>query len=310
MKALIVASGQSSVNPTASNLCNDRDLFRVNTFFLEPTLLFGKKIKFLSFIGEPYNLYLIDYLRSKNIYKIEQANYREMSQKYFFTPLLKTDFTPWKKIATRLSLKNSVPGFDDINMLHKTQKHAKITSGVYLINCAIQMGYQDIAIIGIDFYSEKSLKKYPIIIPNCLKKIKLFEGQFKSERLRKKKGNSYDDELHSYEIDSQYIINLANKYTDVHITAYVDEQNPFKNWTNIAKQCTNVQVIKMPHYQMDSSPSHCINDIENALYEYKKQYFWQDIWMRIRSLINYRKSIVKKIYYTLLDKLHTIYERI
>lgn len=306
MKALVVASGQSSVNPSAKELSTNRDLFRVNTFYLEPTLLFGKKIKFLSFIGEPYSLYLIDYLRSKKVYEIEQANYREMSKKYFFIPSLKTSFTPWSKIITQLSLKHSVPGFDDMNMIHKTQKHAKITSGVYLINCAIQMGYKDIAIVGIDFYSEKSLKKYPIIIPSCLKKIKIFEGQFRSNRLRKLRGNSYDNEMHSYEIDSQYIVNLANRYSDISITAYVDEQNPFDNWTNIVKQCKNVQVIKMPPVESKPLSSHCINEIEQALYEYKKYYFWKDFWMRIRHLLNYRKSILKKIYFTLLDKIYLL----
>lgn len=304
MKALIVGNGQSSINPEAQNLSKHRDIFRVNNFFLEPSPLFGKKIKFLSFIGMPYNLYLIDQLRIKKVYDIELAHYREMPKKYFFIPKLINTVIPWKKVVDALSLKNSVSGFDDMNMIDKKQKHAKITSGVYLINCAIQMGYKDISVIGIDFYSEKSLNKYPITIPKCLKDIAIFEGQFVSHRINKKKQNSYDTDLHSYQIDSTYIKNLANTYPDVKLTVYVDDENPYKNWQNISQISSNITVIKLPNASKTSpSISHCLQDIEIALYEYKDMYYWQDKWMRVRHILTYRKSVVKKLYLRILDTL-------
>ncbi len=302
-KVLIVGNGKSSVNSNITEIVKDKDIFRVNRFYLEPKKIFGDKIKFLSCIGEPYSLFILNYLMNKNVYKIEKIGYKEMNSKHFFSPLISNKFIPWKKIELQYSLDDKVNGFNGLNRLNTKRKHDKITSGVYLINCAIQMGYDDISIVGIDFYSEKSLKKYPIITPEKLKKISLFEGQYRSKRRRKLKKSSYDDDLHSYETDSYYVQQIANQYKNIKFNIYVDEENPFNNWNKIASECDNIIVNLLAESSESGTElnSHCFNEINEAIDDYKSKYFFKDKYMRIINILNNKKTIIKKLFYYITD---------
>lgn len=301
-KALIVGNGKSSVNPRASFLGEGRDIFRINNFFLEPLLLFGKKVKFLVFSGEPFLIFLIDFLIRKKIYEIDIICYKKL-HKRFFIPKVKRSMITWNDHVKKYKCQNSVPGFDGANQIDNKEKCGKITSAPYLINCAIQMGYKNISIIGVDFYSEKSGKKYPVIMPNCLKKIRNFEAPFSSVKINKKKGNSYD-QGHSIGVDLCYIESLVNRYKDVEFDIYVDEGGPYENWNKIVvSNPTNITIHMMEAYGVDNLLTHCLSDIEQAINEYKKKYFWGDKLMKARHLFANRKPVIKKSAFLLKEKL-------
>jgi len=303
-KVLIVGNGQSSVNPNASKLSKDRDIFRVNKFFLEPYKNFGKNIKLLKFVGEPFCLFLIDHIIKKGIYNIEIAAHGSMKHKKFFSIKSAKKYTTWEYIEKKYKLRDKVKQFDGVNRLNSTKKHDKITSGVYLINCAIQMGYNDITIVGIDFYSEKSLSKYPIIIPKCIKNAILPEGQYISKKIKNKNKSSYDTDLHSYNTDALYIQNILEQYPNVTIQVYVDEENPYENWNKILKNFKNIKINKLPKETLDDRPliSHCIDDLNEIYLNYKKKYFWKIIRMKMLHYWQYKKDFIKKIIFSIMGK--------
>ncbi len=291
-KLLIVGNGGSSINGHAKGLSKDKDVFRVNKFFLEPSLLFGRNIKFAVFPGEPFFIFFIDYLIRNNIYKIDVVCYKKLHRR-FFLPKVKSLMITWESFIENYKCKNSVPGFFDANQIDSVEQYGKITTGPYLINCAIQMGYKHISIIGIDFYSEKSGKKYPISIPRIWRKISIFEAPFSSERINKIKGSSYD-QGHCVGVDITYIKALVNKYKDVAFNVYVDEDNPYVTWKNIVESGdNNVTVHKMKDCHADSRPAHCLSDIEKAIIEYQHDYFWKDKVMNAGNLFTERKAVIR-----------------
>lgn len=301
-KALIVGNGKSSVNPEAKGLNFDKDVFRLNKFFLEPSLLFGRKIKFVTFPGEPYSIHLMDYLVENKIYEIETLCYRKMVQKRFFIPTVNSKLFIWNDFELKYNTENAVPGFFGVNKIDKVKKVDKVTTGPYLINMAIQMGYTEISIIGIDFYSEKSKNKYPIKIPETLKDISIFDPQFRSLKRNKKRNNSYDDNIHCIETDLEYLSSLFNKYKNIKFFIYVDEDNPYSNWKKIIKGLNNVELIMMKDNDIKKQfDSHCLKYINEALLDYKNKYFFKDKVMKIKHNWSNRKSILKKFYNYILD---------
>lgn len=303
-KALIVGNGKSSVNPNAEGLNEGKDVFRLNKFFLEPKPIFGNNLKFVTFPGEPYTIYLINYLIKKNVYNIDMVVYRKMMQKRFFIPKVESEMHIWDELEKKYSTENTINGFKGVNKINKIKKVDKVTTGPYLINMAIQMGYDEISIIGIDFYSESSKKKYPIIIPNSLKKISIFDAQYRSIKRNKKKNNSYDDNIHSLETDKEYLKELFNTYRSIKFNVYVDEENPYFNWQKLIENLENVKLIKLDEYSIcKASHSHCLDDIDKALIEYKKKYYLKDEIMNIKHNWSNRKSIMKKFFMYLSDKI-------
>lgn len=302
-KVLIVGNGKSSCNPNAEGLNKGKDVFRINKFFLEPKKTFGNDIKLVTISGEPYTIYILEYLIKKGIYKVQIPLYREMTQKRFFIPSLTTNIDKWSKFESKYSLENKIPGFNAQNKIDKVKKVDKITTGPYLVNLAIQMGYEDISIIGIDFYSEKSNKKYPILIPKCLKDISIFDPQFRSVKRNKEKKNSYDDLVHSIESDMLYLNNLIELYPNVNFNIYVDESNPYHNWQKIATNFKNINLVKLDDNIIEApQKSNCLNEIECAINNYKKKYLYKHNIMNFRNNWSNRKSAVKKFYSYITDK--------
>jgi|GEM_PF-1373764 len=291
-EVLIVGNGGSSVNTRAKNLSKGKDIFRVNKFFLEPFPIFGRKIKLVVFPGEPFFIFFIDYIVKNKIYDIELVCYKKLHRR-FFIPKTQKNMLLWDDFVIDNHCKESVPGFYDANQIDSRLKYGKITSGPYLVNCAIQMGYKNISIIGIDFYSEKSGKQYPISIPKIWKKISIFEAPFRSTRANKKRGSSYD-QGHSIAADVAYMEALVDKYKDVTFNVYTDEGNPYINWQHIAESGSDNMVIhKMDEMCFDEQPAHCLPDIEKAVIEYKNDYFWKDKIMNAKHLFAHRGVILK-----------------
>jgi len=308
-KALIVGNGASSVNPFAKELYGDKDVFRVNKFFLEPNLLYGRNIKFAVFPGEPFFVFFVDYLIRKHIYSIDIVCYKKL-HKRFFLPKVKTPLLTWDNYIEDCQCKESVPGFYNANQIDSQERYSKITTGPYLVNCAIQMGYKDISIIGMDFYSEKSGKKYPISIPKIWKKISPFEAPYSSIRGNKNRGNAYD-QGHGIKVDIAYIETLAANNQNVKFSVYVDEDNTYKKWRDIAaKAPNNVSVCLMEGHQPRKLASHCLPEIKAAVLEYKTQYFWQDKMSNAKHLFANRKPVVRKFIYLLKERVLNFWTKI
>ena len=306
-KVLIVGNGGSSVNPYAKGLYNGKDVFRVNKFFLEPDLLYGRNIKFAVFPGEPFFIFFMDYLVRNNIYHIDIICYKKL-HKRFFLPKVESQMIEWNDYVESYKCKDSVPGFYNADQINSKERYSKITTGPYLINCAIQMGYKDITIIGMDFYSENSGKKYPIVIPGIWQKISPFEAPYGSARTNKKKGDSYD-QGHSIGVDIAYVETLIANNKDIKFNIYVDEKNTYNNWSKIVKKNQdNVFIHMMENYQSDSLMSHCLSEIELAIAEYKAQYFWKGRISNAKHLLASRKSVVRKFIYLLREKMLNFFD--
>lgn len=300
-KALIVGNGASSVNPFAKELHSGKDVFRVNKFFLEPDLLYDRDIKFAVFPGEPFFVFFVDYLIRKHIYNIDIVCYKKL-HKRFFLPKVKSAMLTWDQYIEDCKCKESVPGFYNANQIDNQERYRKITTGPYLVNCAIQMGYKDISIIGMDFYSEKSGKKYPISIPKIWKKISPFEAPYSSIRSNKKRGHAYD-QGHGIKVDIAYIETLIANNQDVKFSIYVDEDNTYKRWYDIAEKASgNVSIFLMDDHQVQNLVSHCLPEVKVAILEYKAQYFWQDKISNSKHLFANRKPVVKKFIYLLKER--------
>lgn len=301
-KVLIVGNGSSSVNTNAKNLHKGKDVFRINKFFLEPRPIFGNKIKFLVFPGEPFFIFFINYLVKNKIYDIDIACYKKL-HKRFFIPDTEKKMQVWDDFVVGNNCKGTVPGFYDANQTNSLLKYGKITSGPYLVNCAIQMGYTDISIIGLDFYSEKSGERYPIIIPKEWKKISIFEAPFRSVRVSKKKGNSYD-QGHSIDADIFYIKSIVKKYKNIKFHIYVDETGPYNSWIEISNACfDNLTIHRMDKSKMaNKSVSFCLDDIISAVNEYREKYLWKDRVMNIKHLFAHRRPLLRNFLLSTREK--------
>ncbi|MBC8550085.1 MAG: hypothetical protein H8D23_10570 [Candidatus Brocadiales bacterium] len=300
-KVLIVGNGGSSINPCAEGLYKGKDVFRVNKFFLEPNTLYGRDIKFVVFPGEPFFVFFIDYLIKKGLYRIDIVCYKKLHKQFFF-PKVDTPMIVWDEYVESCKCKNSVPGFYNANQLNSKEQYRKITTGPYLINCAIQMGYTEISIIGVDFYSENSGGQYPIVIPKIWKKISPFEAHYRSVLANKKKGDSYD-RGHGVAVDTAYIETLIANNKNIKFAIYIDEKSTHKKWKDIAKKSPdNILIHLMDDYQSNRPVSHCLSTIEAAILEYKSQYFWRDQVANYRHLFANRKAVVKKVIFRLIER--------
>ena len=118
-KALIVGNGLSSYNPHAAGIEKGRSIFRMNLFFLEPKLLFGKRVDWY-YQGSSwwYAEYYFNKVVKKRLYDIKNVtDYKEKV------------FVPNSVFGTIIP-----------------------TSVLFFIKDALLQGYDDIAIIGVDFY--------------------------------------------------------------------------------------------------------------------------------------------------------------
>jgi len=250
------------------------------------------KIKLAVFPGDSFFIFFIDYLIKNKIYDIDLACYKKLHRR-FFIPKTQKDMLVWNDFVHNNHCRDSVPGFHGANQINSSLKYGKITTGPYLINCAIQMGYKDISIIGFDFYSEKSGRKYPITIPKSWKRVSIFNALFNSVSVNKRKGNAYD-QGHSIDADISYIKAIVNKYKDLKFHVYVDADYPYKNWQKVVDLgVNNVIVCKMEGQHLGNLPTHCVTDIKKAINEYKSRYFWKDKIMNASHLFSHKKVIIK-----------------
>ncbi len=135
-KALIVGNGLSSYNPHAAGIEKGRSIFRMNLFFLEPKLLFGKRVDYYwqgSHIW--YVQYYVNKVVEKRLYDIKNV-------------------TGYKD---RLFMPNSVFGT------------IIPTSVLVFIKDALLRGYDDIAIVGVDFYQHSDNDTSHINKPHWIK---------------------------------------------------------------------------------------------------------------------------------------------
>ncbi len=135
-KALIVGNGLSSYNPHAAGIEKGRSIFRVNHFFLEPKLLFGKRVDYYwQGSTTKYAKYYVNKVVEKRLYDIKnETGYKDS----LVTP-------------------NSVFGT------------VIPTSVLVFVKDALLRGYEDIAIVGIDFYQHSDNDTSYINKPHWIK---------------------------------------------------------------------------------------------------------------------------------------------
>ena len=292
-KALIIGNGGSSVNLHASNLHKGKDVFRINKFFLEPQKIHGSKIKYLVIPGAPFFIFFADYLVKNNTYSIENCIYKKL-HKRFFIPDTNQKFIEWNQFVEQNGCNNSVDGFDGANQINSNKELSKITTGPFLTNCSVKLGYKDISIIGIDFYSEKSSRKYPVAVPKYLTKILPFSATFSSPRMNKLKGNSYDVG-HSIKADIAYFSEIISSNQDVCFTIYVDDKNTFKIWSRIKGNNNNIDIVQLDPFKVNLKSPNCESEILLAIDEYRKKYFLVHLRSTLSHLFAHRRAIIRKM---------------
>ena len=164
------------------------------------------------------------------------------------------------------------------------------------------MGYKDINIIGIDFYSEKSNRKYPVLVPKYLTKILPFSATFSSPRMNKLKGNSYDVG-HSIKADIDYFSEIIASNQDASFTIYVDDENTFKIWASIKGVNNNISIVQLQPSEINLKSPNCESEILLAIKEYRAKYFLMHFRSTISHLFAHRKAIIKKVIVILRESL-------
>lgn len=303
--ALIVGNGHSSVNPYASRLVKDSDVFRLNKFFLEPSPIFGRKVEVAFFGGEPFLIYLYDYLISKGIYSISHCIYRELSHKRFFIPPTTNKMRALGEFSKMLEL-SPVDGFKGSTCLDCPRK-SKVTSGVFLIHIAMALGYKKISIVGIDFYSD-NLRPYPVIEPDSIKRIKLFSAKTWTKEL-KENGNYLG--RHSLKADSQYMRRLALTNSDVCFNVFIDEDRSVKFWNEISKNIGNIKINRMPSISKNKALPCFLEEIDAGVDSYKRSYYWKDKYMNfVHVVFHNKRAVVINSYYVLYEWLVNLWRSI
>jgi alpha-2,3 sialyltransferase len=181
--------------------------FRINNFFLEAKYYLGRNVD-LCYQSMPrdetiYTLanVITDYEYNFNtdlIFTRERVTER-FPDRYLF---------PRVEVENILSLDNKMYSYI-LEIFHYQEKH--VTSGILSLLASIVLGFKDIYMIGVDFYSDKE-KRYGYKVGENYRKTVEEQDLLPG----------YSEEFHSREIDLKGL-DIALSYKDVHIRSICDD---------------------------------------------------------------------------------------
>ncbi len=163
---LIVGNGPSAADPKAAYLKDaNTKVFRINWFFLEPTINFGRQVDWYApILSNPVLIHVLRHVMVGEHYDIKQliigregpvqvAHYLQKYRRYFGDDFVQQLH---EKHGRNLFAVSELPmGVQAI--FDKYQKNFMLTATVLAFTQAAAMGFRDIRIVGLDFYRGDSM---------------------------------------------------------------------------------------------------------------------------------------------------------
>ncbi len=249
---LIVGNGPSAADPKAAYLKDaNTKVFRINWFFLEPTINFGRQVDWhMPSFKELTLIHVLRHVIAGEHYDIKQLIYREsLSTKHYmrrYRRYFGDDFVQqlYEKHGRHMFAVSELPTGVQA-MLNKHQKNDTYpTAAVLAFTQAAAMGFRDIRIVGLDFYRNDSmygLHDLPAYLHNfcygpfkrqVFNKIRRLSGQSLLSDgfhipLDKGQAHQKTDRMvistHSIQTDIDIIQAVLDAYPDIELTVFCTE---------------------------------------------------------------------------------------
>ncbi len=246
---LIVGNGPSAADPKAAYLKDaNTKVFRLNWFFLEPTINFGRQVDWYTpSFSELILIHVLRHVIAGEHYDIKQLIYREsLSTKHYmrrYRRYFGDDFVQqlYEKHGRNMFAVSELP--TGVQAIFNQQNKNPIT-GVLAFTQAAAMGFRDIRIVGMDFYHNDSRYglhdlpahlhdfRYRLLRKQVLNKIRRLSGQsLLSDRtdISLYKGQPYQKtdrvltSTHSIQTDIDIIQAVLDAYPDIELTVFCTE---------------------------------------------------------------------------------------
>lgn len=228
---VIGGSGPSLMSVDYTKLPDDYFCIRVNNFFFEDTFYLGKKIDLVVFSGDKralrfYVKTLNDVIK-RDIYSIHSvASQSPYAGRYNYT-------VPFEKIVVQ---DDSLRLFID-QQQRKFQK--KISSGLWAVIKAYELGAKNIYLCGIDFYQGPSKYFYD------------FPPNYRRLMLPNLEARGYDTIIHNWDLDKS-ILEFISAKVSVHLSNTHDSFDSAKTGFMKSSQDPFDFLIKKKNHEITS----------------------------------------------------------
>ncbi|AJC88165.1 alpha-2,3-sialyltransferase [Campylobacter insulaenigrae] len=281
--ALICGNGPSLREIEYEKLPKNYDVFRCNQFYFEDKYYAGKNIQYAFF--NPY-VFFEQYYTIKNIIDKDEYDIKNIVCSSFGLEsidsrnLLEFFYNYFPDTIFGFDLIKQLKEFHSFIKFNEIYNEQRITSGIYMCAFAVAMGYKNIYISGIDFYSNKNqpyLFKYQT--NNVLKLIPEFKNEIKAT-------------IHSKNFDLKALEFLSKTYN---VNFYSLNQN-----SELSKYIKLASIIRGNNdFVIDNKPKDYIDDIllpaNNTYKKFKKfplPVIKNNLWFRlIKDLVRLPSDI-------------------
>ena len=214
--AIVIAGNGVSVSQIDyQRLPKDFDVFRMNNFFFEDKYYLGKKVDYYytdyGFLeGQYFNLH---HLHERGEYQIGD----------FYTTPGENREKDWPATKDILKLAYGNPIYKEFTIFYQKYYSHLISGGILSVFAAIELGYKEIYITGMDLYNN----------PNCVYPWK--NGEFFEEKHERDRMGNVMNVINQYHpLDLQIkAINLLKSMTDVKIYS-ISEQSAINELIELA----------------------------------------------------------------------------
>ncbi len=244
---LIVGSGPSAADPKAAYLKDaNTKVFRLNWFFLESNLVFGKQVDWCMFnYREVILFHLLRQVIEGRYYEFNQLHfspdkpktiteytqfYREYFGDDYFQSLYKRQRFNWPTPAT---IGNLVTDYNRRLGIKSIRKTTMPTAAVMTLAKVADAGFKDIRLAGVDFYMDSTLYGYhplpkhlahyrrsAIKIEQLNKVHKLLGKPLLKEDYWRPQTTSSIQSRHAVDLDTAIINHVLSSYPDIQLTVF------------------------------------------------------------------------------------------
>ncbi len=294
-KALIVGNGLSSYNPHAAGIEKGRSIFRMNLFFLEPKLIFGKRVDYYcKSTPRQFVVYYVNKIVEKRLYNI-------------------------KNVLSKLDRK-------------KSSQEVLLSVSIAVIEAALLKGYEDIAIVGVDFYQKPDNDTSYINKPHWIKHLdyrlsKVYYYMYPTllviadsllYRLSKNKKlianipldtsnsiNAYKygatakvTMIHNMNYDIRCLKRIISEFPHARFTVYCDRSEVADIYKTIFADAPDKLVVKiLPRITFTYAPPFYRRQITLITVEFLLRYFLVGLFIKIPQLVSkYLNKLIARIF--------------
>ncbi|MCR6585997.1 alpha-2,3-sialyltransferase [Campylobacter insulaenigrae] len=281
--ALVCGNGPSLREINYERLPKDYDVFRCNQFYFEDKYYAGKNIQYAFFNSHVFfeQYYTIKNIIDKDEYDIKNIvcssfNLEDIDGEKF----IRNFYNYFPDAIFGFDLIKQLKEFHSFIKFNEIYNDQRITSGIYMCAFAVAMGYKNIYISGIDFYSNKN---QPYLFKHQTNNVLKLIPEFKNET----KTN-----IHNKNFDLKALEFLSKTYN---VNFYSLNQN-----SELSKHIKLASIIRENgDFVIDNKPKDYINDIllpaSNTYKKFKKlplPVIKNNLWFRlIKDLVRLPSDI-------------------